>query len=475
MKHPPAFVFGLCALLLVIGLGCVSDAVRNPTITPVEAMPGDDMSGGLATVHDATPEAFALPMPNLSKAQRRAFAVGNSFFNDSWVIAPASAEGRDGLGPLFNATNCSGCHLRDGRGRPPEVRGAPLESMLVRLSVPGPDGGDQPHPIYGDQLQDKAIPGVPAEAQVLIDWDEQPGRYADGTPFSLRQPRITLTSPGYGPLPADLRISARTAPSVFGVGLLEAVPEAALLALADPDDRDGDGISGRLRRVVEPRSGELRAGRFGWKGGAATVEQQTGKAFAGDLGITSTLEPSDHATAGQVLARAAPQGGTPELSDHKLQRVVEYLRMLAVPARRDRGDAQVLHGEGVFRALRCDACHTPELRTGLVADIASLGDQPIRSYSDLLLHDMGPGLADGRPEGAGPDGASGQEWRTPPLWGLGLLRIVNKHELLLHDGRARGAAEAILWHGGEAAAAAEAFRRLPAAERQALLRFLASL
>ncbi len=461
--------------LLAVGLGCVSDAVRPPPIAAVVAVPGDDLSGGLATVHDVSPEAFALPMPNLSKAQRRAFAVGNSFFNDAWVVAPASAVGRDGLGPLFNATNCSGCHFRDGRGRPPETRGAPLESMLLRLSIPGADGGDQPHPVYGDQLQDKAIPGVPAEAKVTIDWEELPGTYADGEGFSLRRPLYTLSEPGYGSFPADLRLSARTAPAVFGVGLLEAVPEATLVARADPDDRDGDGISGRVRWVIEPRSKARRSGRFGWKCGTATVEHQSVGAFAGDLGITSSLLPDDHATSDQTLARAAPNGGEPELTDHKLQRVVEYERMLAVPARRDRADPRVLRGEGVFLALRCDACHSPQLRTGPVADIPALGDQLIRPYTDLLLHDLGEGLADHRPEGAGSDGATGQEWRTAPLWGVGLLRTVNKHELLLHDGRARSFAEAILWHGGEAEAAVQAFRRLPVADRQDLLRFLSSL
>jgi len=227
--------------------------------------------------------------------------------------------------------------------------------------------------------------------------------------------------------------------------------------------------------VVEPRTRERRVGRFGWKAGAATAEQQSAGAFAGDIGITSSLEPRDHASAGQMAARAAPHGGEPELSDHKLQRVVEYQRMLAVPARRGRNDPRVLRGEGVFTALRCDACHAPTLRTGMVVDLPALSGQTIRPYTDLLLHDLGDGLADGRSEGQAPDGADGREWRTPPLWGLGLLRVVNKHDLLLHDGRARGFAEAILWHGGEAEAAKQGFLRLPADDRSALISFLDSL
>jgi CxxC motif-containing protein (DUF1111 family) len=438
-------------------------------------------SGGAATVHDDSPDAFALAVPDLTRAQRRAFAVGNSFFNDAWVVAPASAEGRDGLGPLFNATNCSGCHFRDGRGRPPERVGDPLESMLVRLSVAQGDSADTdacrtvPHPVYGDQFQDKAIPGVPKEVAVRITYAELPGRYADGMPYSLRRPTVELTDLGYGPLGERTLISARVAPAVFGVGLIEAIPDARLVALEQRQYQDPDGVSGRVRWVSELRSGARRAGRFGWKAGAATIEQQSSLAFAGDIGITSHLVPRDHATVFQTAALAAPNGGVPELSDHKLERVVEYQRTLAVPARRNVDDPRVQRGQGLFLAARCDACHVPEQTTGTVPDLPALSQQTITPYSDFLLHDMGSKLADHRPEGDLPDGAGGREWRTPPLWGVGLIQTVNKHALLLHDGRARGVAEAILWHGGEAKTARERFRCLPADDRAALIAFVESL
>lgn len=450
--------------------------VLAEAVVDIELLPvADPRSGGDATVFTSGPSAFELPLPQLTNVQRRAFHVGNSFFNDAWVIAPASAVGRDGLGPLFNAVSCSGCHHLDGRGRPPEQRDDPLESMLIRVSVIDADGHARPHPVYGEQFQDKAIPGVPAEGRVRIEWEAVPGTYPDGATYELRRPRVELHDLGYGPLGDAVRLSMRTAPSVFGVGLLEAIPEATILAAADAADRDGDGVCGRPRFVIELRSGERRVGRFGWKAGAATIEQQSAGAFAGDLGITSSLRPRDHATPEQVAARMAAQGGEPELSDHKLARVVEYERMLAVPARRHVGDPQVRRGEALFRHIRCDACHTPEQRTGTVVDFPALSDQRIQPFTDLLLHDLGDDLADHRPEGDAPDGATGREWRTPPLWGIGLIPVVNRHQLLLHDGRARGVEEAILWHGGTAESSREAFRHLSAADRAAVVGFVNSL
>jgi CxxC motif-containing protein (DUF1111 family) len=469
-------------LLLILGTAvalaglatCASERTEPLTIVPSDYHPGDERSGGAATVHDVSPDAFALAVPGLDRSQRRAFAVGNSFFNDAWVVAPASAAGRDGLGPLFNATSCSGCHFRDGRGRPPAVLGGPLESLLVRLSVPGP-GGAIPHPVYGEQFQDKAIPGVPREGGVRLPTTAVPGRFADGTGYVLHQPRIELFDLGYGPLPAEVQLSARVAPAVFGAGLIQALDEAGFRAREQAQVGDPDGVSGRIRWVIEPRSGQLQPGRFGWKAGAVTVEQQSAGAFAGDLGITSSLQPRDHATEAQTAARAAPHGGEPELSEHKLQRISEYQRFLAVPAQRAADTLPVRRGEALFRALRCDACHTPTLVTGPVADAPVLARQTIHPYSDFLLHDLGEGLADHRPEGTSPTGADGREWRTPALWGLGLIPVVNGHQRLLHDGRADGPQEAILWHGGEAEAARERYRRLPIAQREDLLAFLQSL
>ncbi len=468
---PAPLLLCLTALATLTIAACVDSGVRTVAVTVPDHEPGEERSGGATTIDDATPDAFARSAPDLTREQRRAFNVGNSFFNDNWVAAPASAEGRDGLGPLFNATNCSGCHFRDGRGRPPAEVGGKLESMLVRISAEGADGKDVDDPVYGGQFQDKALPGIPREGDVRITYAEVPGSYADGTPYSLRQPTTELVNLQYGPLDAHVRMSPRVAPAMIGLGLLEAIPEEQLLAHADPEDRDGDGISGHANRVHDVRRNATVVGRFGWKAGQPTVEQQSAGAFNGDIGITSSLFPKDHATSSETAALAAPNGGEPELSEHKLKRVTDYCRTLAVPARRNAANAQVRRGKALFGAMNCSACHVADYTTGAVADIPALADQKIHPYTDLLLHDLGEGLADHRPEAeAGP-----RDWRTAPLWGIGLIQTVNGHDMLLHDGRARGLAEAILWHGGEAEASKQAFIHLPKTDRDALLAFLNSL
>lgn len=426
-------------------------------------------AGGALTHPEHNRDAFTRPAPSLDAQQLRAFQFGNRIFNTGWTVAPASASGFDGLGPLFNRTSCSGCHLRDGRGRPPIEGETQLLSMLVRISQPAPDPADPPVPVpaYGDQLQDRAIPGVAAEASVRIEWEEQPGTYADGTLYSLRKPVLHLENPAYGPLPEDLQTSARVAPAVFGLGLLEAIPAAALRAAADPDDADGDGISGRVNEVHDPVSQSTRVGRFGWKANAASLEQQNTAAALGDIGLTSRHFPTANCTAAQTACSAAPHGGEPELPDLFVQRLTEYMQMLGVPAQRPASDLTRI-GAQVFARLGCAACHTPQQHTGKDHPLALLHDQTFLPYTDLLLHDLGPDLADGRPDHL----ASGQEWRTPPLWGIGLYPTTNGHQLLLHDGRARGIAEAILWHGGEAETARERFRQANAADRDALIAFL---
>ncbi len=433
------------------------------------------------TVDDATVNAFSQPLPGLTVAERRAFFVGNAFFNDPWVTAPSSTAGRDGLGPTFNATSCAGCHFKDGRGAPATEDDPDRVGLLVRLSVVDERGAYAPHPVYGDQLQDHAILGVPPEGTIEIAWDEVDGRYGDGTAYTLLRPRFTFRDLAFGPLgdvvgeaggAATLAISPRTAPATFGLGLLEAVPEADLVARADPDDRDGDGISGRPNRVPDARTGAMVLGRFGWKAGQPTIEQQSAAAFLGDIGITSSLHPAANCPPAQVDCRAAPGGGSPEVDDAKLARIVLYDQTLAVPAPRDVDDPEVALGAALFATARCDACHVPSMRTGPRSTVAvdALADQPFAPYTDLLLHDMGAGLADDRPE----QGATGTEWRTAPLWGVGLIPTVNGHDRLLHDGRARGIAEAVLWHGGEAEGARERFRGMARDERDALVAFVAS-
>jgi CxxC motif-containing protein (DUF1111 family) len=447
----------------------------------------DSALGGGTTTAALSRNAFGLPAPGLTNAQRREFEVGNSFFTKNWVTAPSSTEARDGLGPTFNAQACSSCHTLDGRGAPPAgPEDAAALGLLVRLSVPAPteDAGEPrpgvpgetavgavgPEPTYGGQLQDRAVLGVPSEGRLVVRWVTEAGRYADGTRYELRRPDITIADLAFGPLADGTLVSARLAPQVIGVGLLEQIPGRDLEAAADPEDDDGDGISGRVNRVPDPRSGATTVGRFGWKANVASVEAQTAGAFHGDIGITSSLAPEDNCGPRQTACAAAPTGGSPEIDDERLGHVVFYNRTLAVPAMRGHARSDVRAGAARFTKLGCGACHTRTQRSGS-ASIAVLAHQSFHPYTDLLLHDMGDGLADGRPDFL----ASGREWRTPPLWGLGLLDDVNGYRFLLHDGRARTIEEAILWHGGEAATSMRAFRALPADERAELVAFLEAL
>jgi len=451
-----------------------SAAVIGVAICSVAAMSlaGDTLSGGDGTVFDTSRNAFSLPARNLREEHRSSFFVGNSFFNQNWVVAPASVAGRDGLGPLFNARSCSGCHFKDGRGRPPEP-GEPMDTMLLRISVPGAGahGAPQPEPVYGDQIQSQSIPGVVREADVFVSYEETAGAYDDGERFSLRTPSYRLANLGYGPISRGLLVSPRISPAMIGLGLLEAVPDAALTRLADADDRDGDGISGRVNTVWNHVTNTTAIGRFGWKAEQPTVLQQTAAAFAGDIGITSPLVHDENHTARQHVPSTPRANGEPEVGDRIFQAVALYARSLAVPAARTAGDPQPLRGRQLFAAARCDACHVAELTTGPYPDLPEVANQTIHAFTDLLLHDLGDGLADGRPAFA----ATGREWRTAPLWGLGLIAKVNGHTFLLHDGRARNTAEAILWHGGEATASRQAFRAMSKPNRAALIAFLESL
>lgn len=429
-----------------------------------------EASGGDTTAYEVTDNAFGLSARNLGRDERRTFEIGDSLFTLNWVTAPSSTGLRDGLGPLLNAQACASCHVRDGRAHPPESADDPERGLLLRLSVPGADGESVPHPVYGGQLQDRSVLGVPAEGQIGIDYETIEGEYGDGTPYELRSPTYRIVDPAYGPVPKELEISPRIAQQVIGMGLLEAIPAEDIEAAADPDDLDGDGISGRANHVVDLATGELALGRLGWKANVATVDDQVAGAFNGDIGITSSLVPDEACTASQKACAAAPSGGSPEIPDDTFAKVAFYARTLAVPARRDVDDEQVRQGAEAFASAGCTGCHTGTQRTG-DADVDALADQEIHPFTDMLLHDMGEGLADDRPDGE----ADGREWRTAPLWGVGLIDEVNDHTMLLHDGRARSLEEAILWHGGEAEEAREWFRNASASERAALVAFLESL
>ena len=451
-------------LVLVMATAWGGDAPPSP--------PDPDL-GGDTTRHSPTRTSFSFPAPNLSRDERRTFEVGDSLFNQNWVIAPASTDARDGLGPMFNAQACSSCHVLDGRGVPPTPDGEHVPiGLLLRLSVPGetPTGAPAEHPVYGGQLQDRSIPGVAAEGTVEVTFSTIEGTYGDGTPYTLVQPTFSVGDPQFGPLGDDTMISPRLAPQVIGMGLLEAIPEEDLVAAADPEDADGDGISGRPNLVWDERAGEVVVGRFGWKANVATVEQQVASVFHGDLGITSSLHPEQECSDVQDDCAAAIDGGEPELADEQLANVTFYGRTLSVPAMRDSESVDVREGAALFESFGCASCHTPTHTTG-ESDIEALSNQEIHPYTDLLLHDMGPGLADGRPDFV----ATGQEWRTPPLWGIGLVDDLSGARFLLHDGRAGTLEEAILWHGGEGAEAAAAFREAAVEDRRRLLSFLEAL
>lgn len=464
-------------------------AVLAPPTDFSAAEPFEALSAGAATVRARTgSDAFSQPSANMAFDRQMTFLMGNALFTRSWVPAPASTRASDGLGPVFNARGCQDCHLLDGRGHPPAGTADSRVSMILRLSVParvtdlaGTGAEDiaewlatAPEPHYGAQVQDLSNPGLPPEGRVEVDYTPLPVRLGDGTTVTLRAPTYSVSAPSGPPLAPGTMLSPRVAPQMIGLGLLEAIPAADILALADPDDRDGDGISGRAQIVPSVEYGVPMLGRFGLKAGAPTLREQSAAAFAADMGLSSPLHPDAWGDCLSDACRDSPSGAEDtgaEVSDDSLDLVTFYARNLGVPARRDVDDRQVLAGKAAFHAMGCAACHQPNFVTHRLEGQPEQSFQLIWPYTDLLLHDMGPGLADNRPEGR----ATGQEWKTPPLWGIGLTQAVSGHTQFLHDGRARDLTEAILWHGGEALAARNRFATATAKDRAALLAFLNSL
>lgn len=273
------------------------------------------LSGGTTTVFNQSRSAFSKPAANLPIEKLRAFTFGNRLFNTKWVTAPASVQSFDGLGPLFNRNACSGCHLKDGRGRPPLESEVIMKSMLVRLSIPGSDvdGGPNPHPTYGGQLNNQSILGVPAEGRTTVTYEVIEGQFADGEGYQLISPRYRFTDLNYGGLGADILFSPRVAPAVYGLGLLEAIPEETLVRMADPEDSDHDGISGRLNRVTDHIHNSIAVGRFGWKANQPNLKQQNAAALLGDIGITTSVFPNENCTPSQASCKNVSNGGQPEL------------------------------------------------------------------------------------------------------------------------------------------------------------------
>ncbi len=464
----------IAAALTAAAFACLNSKAAVPSLREyLLSIPETSQLGGTGTRPLTNGDAFSFQMANSPESHQRPFSFGNRLFNTNWVEAPASVKSFDGLGPMFNRVSCSGCHTKDGRGAPPADGKGPMDSLLLRVSIPGlgPHGGPLPDPVYGDQISEYGILHVPAEAKAHITYTEQAGTYADGEKFSLRVPSYTIEKPAYGALNPATMISPRVAPHMIGLGLLEAVPEKTLLALADHEDSDKDGISGKPNLVWNSSTQKMELGRFGWKANQPNLRQQNAGAALGDIGLSTSVNPNQNCTLAQTECQSSINGGEPEVSDVFLDKLTLYTETLAVPAQRNSENADVKDGAKLFRILGCAVCHMPTLKTAARANLPELENQTIHPFTDLLLHDMGPDLADNRPDFE----ATGTEWRTAPLWGLGLVPTVNGHNTLLHDGRARGFAEAILWHGGEAETAKENFRASVKDVREKLIAFLSSL
>lgn len=507
MAHPAQLLWRLALLVSLSPFAAASAAQTGdaPPVLPRSAQeaarvatvtaPTDDFSrpepfeanaGGAGTVRPPDPHrAFLQPLANITAGGDLDFIAGQGVFEKFWAAAPTATRASDGLGPLYNARACLSCHVNNGRGHPPSTPGAVPVSVALHLGVAEPSAPDlagasvwhatAPDPAYGRQIQPFAVVGLHSEATPRVSWAYETAVLEDGSEVSLRRPVWRLENLRFGPLGGDTMISARAAPPMIGLGLLEAIAAHDILARADPDDADGDGISGRANIALGPDGPLL--GRFGWKAATASLRQQTAMAFAQDIGISTPEFPDGwgDCTPAQPACRAAPHGDDDqrvfEADGPTLDATTFYAAHLAVPARRNLADPEVLAGKALFYGLGCIACHTPKFVTARIAEDPARSFQLIWPYTDLLLHDMGPGLADGFVEGR----AGGREFRTAPLWGIGLTGAVSGETTFLHDGRARSLTEAILWHGGEALAARMGFSALSEADRAALIRFLESL
>lgn len=440
---------GLCLILILLLLGQTNLG---------HAQPLEDISleGGDTTIDDDSSKSYTHPLANLTNGDDyQKHDLGKEGFHKNFARSPIN--GKIVAGPKFNHISCVGCHINNGRG---ETKFAQSKSQSVikisaKVGQPTLPGGPIPVPNFGLQLRDHSLGGVTPDSKISVTWEPIQGSYNDGTPYELRRPIVKIKQ---NKLPSGTMISLRRAPPVFGVGLLDAIGSQTILSLADPNDSNQDGISGRANMVWDIISKKQKIGRFGWKAGSPTAKQQIATAYAIDMGITNPI-----ISLGDKI---------PEINKRILNRTVFYTQTLGVPRARDQSLAAVKKGKELFVTLNCSGCHLMTVTTGNHS-IEELSNQTIHPFTDLLLHDMGEALSDDRPEFM----ASGAEWRTPPLWGIGLTgaALNNKPENYLHDGRARSLAEAILWHGGEAETSKQGFLNSSAADRDALIKFLRSL
>jgi CxxC motif-containing protein (DUF1111 family) len=459
---PAAALAGLLLLTACDPPGHSSPSAMAGATPAAQAFAPPPVSLGGATGRAFAGEAaFGLPAANLAAGDLRDFVAGNRIFNTDWrPFDPARPEAPfSGLGPYFEESSCTACHHRDGRGD--------RATLLLRLSIAG-SPTEAPHPLFATQLQRKALPGLEPLPYPALTWQQSSALLAGGETVTLENPVWRWAGP-----PPEMAIGARLAPPMIGLGLLAAVPENQIATLADPQDKDGDGISGRMNRVTDSVTGKEGLGRFGWKASVVSLLEQVMIATHRDFGLTSAAFPTPVCPGGdyQAACRAAAGNNPAELPVRFADQLTVYSHLLSVPDRRGDDDPQIAHGFALFRSLGCAACHRETLTTGS-SPFTELANQTIHPFTDLLLHDMGDGLADGVPQGE----ATGREWRTAPLWGLGLAETVaSKPPVYLHDGRARSLTEAILWHGGEAQKARDGFAGLDADARAAVLAFLGAL
>ncbi|WP_339723388.1 di-heme oxidoredictase family protein [uncultured Paraglaciecola sp.] len=455
-----------------------------PNFEHAEHLPAGGMTGkGLSD------RSFVQVGKNVNRKEELIFWTGFSLFRDPWVIAPSSTEDRDGLGPLFNTRSCISCHSSGGKGPAPKEGISKPSALVIRF------GSDElssfSDPVYGAQLQPRAIavthssiqPELLGEAQLDLRYQQLSGKYADGTTYTLHQPNYQLTDLAYGDLDKRTKLSPRFSPVIYGLGLLDAISEQDLIDQEDINDNNQDGISAKYNRVpITPSNHNTAAfhgsvskaigiGRFGHKAKQPSLHQQVAAAFRDDIGITNSSFVSEPCSIVQLNCHAAASLGghqSVEIPDKLLDLVTRFNQLIAVPPARNLNSVKVQQGRNLFYKLGCESCHTASYTTDPAYPHPNLANQLIWPYTDLALHDMGEGLADGVNE----FDAKGQEWRTPPLWGIGARKNIRSENLFLHDGRAKTVAEAILWHGGEAHTSQQSFIQLDQAQRNALLAFL---
>lgn len=420
-------------------------------------------------------DSFGRSIDGFNRSENILFFTGNRLFNTAWVSAPSVTTGLDGLGPTFNAKACDNCHFKDGRGKPLFSGAANSLGFLMRISIQGEDeyGGPLGVPGYGDQFQTNSILNIESEGKVTVVYETISGSYQDGTEYTLQKPIYSLENGAFGSL-NNVLTSPRVGNQLIGLGLIDATPDSEILKNEDITDTDNDGISGKANYVWDVQSESLNLGKFGWKANQPNLRQQVASALSGDIGLTSSIFRATNCPSPQNDCYDAPNGendNLPEITEESLDRLTFYQSGLAIPKRRNFKEESVLDGKELFTSLNCIGCHKTNLKTESYSFNTHLENVVYHPYSDFLLHDMGADLADNRPDFL----ATGNEWRTQPLWGIGLISIVNNHTFLLHDGRARSIEEAILWHGGEAEKSKLEFKKLTEIERLSLISFIESL